>query len=84
MSLVVQIMGRGSVSIANVGACNVPAPAHQCTFVVPVGLARQIVATGTEDDEFEKWTSVACGGQTATCTFTPVALSTTVAAKFRH
>jgi hypothetical protein len=82
--LVIQIMGHGSVAIANVGSCNDHAPGHQCTFAVSGGVQRQLVATGAEGDEFDKWTSVACAGQDETCSLTPVLPSTTVSAKFKH
>lgn len=84
VSLVVQIMGHGSVAIANVGTCNDHAPNHQCSFAVTAGVPRQLVATGTEGDEFDKWTSIACNGQGATCALTPVLPTTTVSAKFKH
>ncbi|CAN5879104.1 hypothetical protein BH11MYX3_BH11MYX3_46270 [soil metagenome] len=80
--LVIQIMGHGLVTIANVGTCDDHAPGHQCTFAVYGGVSRQLVATGTEGNEFEKWASVACAGQDETCSLTPVLPSTTVAAKF--
>ncbi len=81
--LVVQIMGHGTVSIPSLGTCNDHAPNHQCTFAVAGGVPRQLAASGTEGAEFENWTSVACAGQGATCTMTPLAPTTTVAAKFK-
>ncbi len=84
VSLVVVIMGHGSIAIANVGTCTDLAPNHQCTFAVTAGVPRQLVATGTGGDEFEKWTSTACAGQDATCSMTPILPTTMVSAKFKN
>lgn len=82
VALVVQIGGRGRVTIAGVGSCADTAPGHQCMFAVTAGVARVLVAEGTGEDEFERWTG-ACTGQGATCTLTPIA-ATTTQAKFKH
>ena len=78
VNLVVQISGHGTVTIAGIGSCADTAPGHQCTFAVTVGLPRQLVATGTGNDSFDRWMG-ACSGQGATCTLTPVAMTTTQA-----
>jgi hypothetical protein len=36
----------------------------------------------TDGDPFKMWTSVACTGQGATCTITPILPTTDVSAKF--
>ncbi len=82
--LVVQIAGKGLVTVAGVGTCNYMAPAHTCTFPVVANTQVQLVASGLEDDRFEKWQSINCTGQGATCTTTVVAPSTTAAVKFSH
>lgn len=83
-TLVVQIAGKGIVAVTGIGTCNYTAPAHSCTFGVMPGAQVELVATGTGGDEFDRWQSVACTGQDATCTITVVPPSTMVAAKFSH
>lgn len=82
--LVVQIAGKGIVTVTNIGTCNYNAPSHTCTYSVPPGTQVEVIATGTSGDEFERWQSTACAGQDETCTTTVAAPSTIVAAKFRH
>jgi hypothetical protein len=83
--LVVQIAGgHGVVTIAGVGTCSDTAPGHMCSFTVLAGGPLSLTAMGTGEDEFDKWTSIACAAQGATCTLTPTPPTITVAAKFRH
>lgn len=82
VTLVVQIGGHGRVTIASVGTCADTAPGHQCTFSVTTGIPRVLVAEGTGEDEFDRWTG-ACAGQGASCALTPVA-ATTTQAKFKN
>ncbi len=81
VQLVVKISGHGVVTIAGTGTCTDAAPGHQCTFAVPSGLPRQLVATGTAGHDFDKWLD-ACLGQGATCGLSLVAATTTAQAKF--
>ena len=74
VDLVIQITGHGVVTIAGTGNCADTAPGHQCTFAVTGGVPRQLVATGTGEDVFDKWTG-ACTGQGATCTLTPTTMT---------
>lgn len=78
----VMVMGEGYVEIVGVGTCGMTGP-RDCMIQVPKGA--QVVAKAIPDDDdkpFERWTSLTCGGQGATCTFIAY-VSTTVAAKFK-
>ncbi|HEY4181557.1 MAG TPA: hypothetical protein VGM90_32140 [Kofleriaceae bacterium] len=78
--LEVDIMGEGKVTVTNVGNCTAPAMLS-CKWMVPAG-RYQITATPTKPDKpFEKWVSVLCAGQAATCN-TDVVLAGSVVAKF--
>ena len=79
----VQVKGRGSVVLPTIGTCSSEAPQKgDCTFMVPVGVERTAVATDlAPSDTFTRWTSLVCGGQSATCTFTPI-LFTSISAQF--
>jgi hypothetical protein len=82
--LVVQIAGKGMVTVMGVGTCNYNAPSHQCTYPLLANTEVEIVATGTNGDEFDRWQSMVCAGEDATCTATVAPPSTTVNAKFSH
>jgi hypothetical protein len=80
IALTVEISGQGAVAVAGVGTCG--AAAAPCTYQVTPGVARSIVATPAQGWSFDRWQSVACTGQNATCSHTP-STPTTVHAKFR-
>jgi hypothetical protein len=82
--LIVQIAGKGFVTVAGIGTCNYSAPMHTCSYAVMPGTQLDLTATGIGGDEFEKWQSAACAGQDETCVTTAALPSTTVAAKFKH
>jgi hypothetical protein len=63
----VAIAGMGSVTI---GATTCAAA---CTVQVPVDQPIGAVAVGKSDNVFGVWTSAACHGQSASCSFTPTA-----------
>lgn len=78
----VQIEGKGSVVIAGVGTCSSDEPARgDCTYDVPPGATRSARAVPAVDQRFTRWSSLVCGGQGETCTFTPL-LFTSITAKF--
>ena len=81
----VQVRGKGSVVLPTIGTCSSDPPQKgDCTFMVPVGVERTAVATDIAPDEkFTRWTSLVCGAQSATCTFTPF-LFTSISAQFDH
>jgi hypothetical protein len=83
--LTVQIMGKGSVTIAGVGGCSSQDPDKgNCVYDVVAGVplsAQAMPITGS--DAFAMWTSMTCGGQGARCQFTP-GLATVIAARFGH
>jgi len=81
----VQVKGKGSVVMTGVGACSSEPPQKgDCMYMVPVGVERTARATDIAPDEnFTRWTSLVCGGQSSMCTFTPV-LPTTIVAQFDH
>lgn len=83
-SLVVQIAGKGTVTVTGIGSCNSNAASHACTFPVTANTTVELVATGLSGDDFDRWQSAACAGQDETCTTTVASPSTTVAAKFSH
>jgi hypothetical protein len=55
--------------------------ANDCMIHVPAAVPATITAM-TDGDPFKMWTSVACTGQGATCTITPILPTTDVSAKF--
>jgi hypothetical protein len=83
--LTVQIMGKGSVTIAGVGSCSSQDPDKgNCVYDVVAGVPLSAQAMPiTPTDMFAMWTSITCGGQGARCQFTPV-LATVIAARFGH
>lgn len=84
ISIRLVIMGDGKLAIDGVGEC---APqggpsGNQCTLQAPAG-ALTITAIPDESDKpFERWTSLVCAGQGATCQVT-LAMDATVSAKFK-
>lgn len=81
VTLKVMIMGKGKVSVTNVGECEVAmGPAPMCEWMVPAG-RYQITATKTDKD-FDKWASILCANQGPTCN-TDILLGGTVIAKFK-
>jgi hypothetical protein len=80
-TLRVQIDGVGKVVVANVGQCSDQQNNGACTWQVPNGPVR-LQAVRTDDKPFDRWTTMTCAGQQATCMFT-MSASTTVGAKFR-
>ncbi|NVB79209.1 MAG: hypothetical protein HOV81_12480 [Kofleriaceae bacterium] len=84
--LVIAIMGKGKVTVEDIGSCDSEessgsGPAGQCTFMVPMGVARELEAIEAHDKEFEFW-SQGCLGTAHSCMVTPTLASTTVGAKF--
>lgn len=84
--LTVKISGRGRVLVTEeqvaLGQCDHTAVNATCAFEVRVGAQLQLTAMGLFGDEFDKWTSLACAGQDATCDLTVVVLTTSVVGKF--
>lgn len=85
VALRVQIKGKGTIVVDSVGTCSSEPPQKgDCTYMVPVGVELTAQATDTAPDEkFTRWTSLVCATQSATCTFTPVLL-TSISAQFDH
>lgn len=86
VSLKIMIMSKGKVSIEGIGDCDSEessgmGPAGQCTFMVPMGVARTLTAVENHDKKFQFWT-LACLGTEPSCMVTPALASTTVGAKF--
>ena len=79
----VKIEGVGSVVLAGFGTCSSEAPAHgDCTYNAPSGVARTARAVALSPmDTFTRWSTLFCGGQGATCSFTPF-LATAITARF--
>jgi hypothetical protein len=71
----VQITGKGNVIVAGRGTCSWRDPQHgQCTYNLSPGIAQRVDAVDVQDHQvFASWTSVACRGQGARCSFTPTA-----------
>ena len=77
----VRIMGHGTVTV-NQTLCDDKGPmSNDCMIQVPPAVPATITAR-TDGDPFQMWTSIACGGQGATCTITPLSPVTDVSAKF--
>lgn len=86
VALKVMIMGKGKVEVQNAGYCDSEeeqsgVPKGQCTFMVPMGVARQLLAVENHDKKFQFWT-LACLGTATSCLVTPTLTSTTVGARF--
>jgi hypothetical protein len=83
ITLRVQVDGKGSVDVAGAGVCSTKDPSRgRCMYDIAPGIAQRVEAIAIEtDQQFVSWTSVACAGQDAVCTFVPLA-TTTVIAKF--
>jgi len=80
----IQIAGRGRVDIDGTAlSCSDAAPNHTCTFTVVTGTPRVLIAAPDQDTHFEKW-ALACTGTSPSCTLTPAAPLTSVAAKFKN
>ncbi|CAN5772973.1 hypothetical protein BH11MYX2_BH11MYX2_39560 [soil metagenome] len=81
VTLRVDIMGEGKVTVTNVGDCVSPSGPMGCQWMVATGRYElKAIATKT-DKQFEKWTSLVCAGQSSTCN-TDIVVGSTVAAKF--
>lgn len=85
ISLRVQVIGMGSITVDDHGVCSSQDPQHgDCTYEIAPRVAQSVHALPIQPDQvFEKWTSATCSGQGASCTFTPSA-ATAIAAKFVH
>lgn len=86
VSLKIMIMSKGTVTVEGIGDCDSEessgsGPAGQCTFMVPMGVARKLTAVESHDKSFQFW-SLGCLGTEPSCMVTPVLASTTVGAKF--
>lgn len=78
IGLHIHIDGHGRVSVAGGSTCHM----HDCTYNIPVGVPVTLHALPDQDQRFDRWTTLACAGQGATCMLTPF-VATTVGAKFR-
>jgi hypothetical protein len=85
LSLRVRVEGKGSIVVNGVGTCSSETAAKgDCTYIVPVGIARTVRAIAVKSDErFARWTSLVCFGQGSTCTFTPL-VPTSISARFER
>jgi hypothetical protein len=73
----VTVDGDGHVDVVGGGSCS------DCVMQVPKNAQLVVKAIAERiDHPFDRWTSLTCAGQTATCMFT-VSGPTTVTAKFR-
>lgn len=83
IALQVKVDGDGKVAIDGVGECDPSGGGpmgNTCTMQVPAG---PITLTAIVDEKpFERWTSIICAGQGATCHVT-LNINATVGAKFR-
>ena len=83
-TLRVQIDGAGSVFVDGSGVCSSFGARGDCTYDLTLGAPKTVRAVAIQPDQrFKAWTSSTCGGQGASCTFTPT-VSTTVIAKFER
>jgi len=78
-----KITGKGTLELVGLGTCDPEQHPDDCTYPVTLGVALTLHASPHSDHTFETWTSVACGGQGATCVTTPILPVTDIAAKFR-
>ncbi|MBV8759319.1 MAG: hypothetical protein JO257_18675 [Deltaproteobacteria bacterium] len=77
VTLTVQVMGNGSVTVGSIGSC----PMETCMFQVPQGQPLQLTAMETKPNKmFQMW-MMACSGSQPTCALTPNA-DVKVVAKF--
>jgi hypothetical protein len=84
VKLSVQVDGKGSIDVAGSGVCSSEMMRGRCMYDIPLGVAQRVEAIAIDSREpFVGWTSLACAGQGAVCTFVPVAM-TTVVARFNH
>jgi hypothetical protein len=56
--------------------------AGDCTLQAPPGTPVMAMATAMGPDTFDRWTTVVCGLQGPTCTFTPTLATTQIAVQF--
>jgi hypothetical protein len=83
INLHIVINGRGLV-VVNTSTCDSNGPQHGNCFVqAPRGTPATLHASAHQNYHFESWTTQACAGQGATCTFTPIA-DTLVGITFRR
>lgn len=73
----ITVMGQGTVSLQGGGSCT-----HDCMMPAPYGEPATLQAVPGNNQRFDKWTTMACAGAPATCTFVPFA-PTTVTASFK-
>jgi hypothetical protein len=73
----VTVMGSGMVALQGGGSCT-----HDCMLPAPYGHPATLTATPNGMQMFDKWTSMACAGAPATCTFVPFA-PTNISAAFK-
>jgi hypothetical protein len=60
----VQVMGPGTVTLVGVGSCS-----KDCRLLAAYAQTATLVATPNDKQRFDRWTSLVCTGQPATCTF---------------
>jgi hypothetical protein len=82
----VVIDGAGKVSIGPMICMSMSvgmgSDAGDCTLQAPLGMPVMAMAMGMGGDMFDRWTSVVCGLQGPTCTFTPAFATTQIAVQF--
>lgn len=77
----VKIMGKGTVTVGD-QLCDDKGPANgDCMLHVTRGIPVFITAHD-DNEQFQRWTSTACGGQGAVCTLTPILPMIDVTAMF--
>ena len=82
ITLRASVMGEGKIVIANVGECKMGDSAAMCTWSIPTGTYSFEAISNRADKPFERWSSILCSSQDATCT-AMLFLDSTIAAKFK-
>ncbi|MEO8699952.1 MAG: hypothetical protein ABI867_07905 [Kofleriaceae bacterium] len=83
VDLRVEVAGKGRIDLSTGASCDDSAPMHICTFSVERNAALVLTAVPDASATFERWESLACGGQDATCDLTPALPLTAVKGKFK-
>jgi hypothetical protein len=82
------ISGAGKVAIGPMMCMSMSigmgSDAGDCTLQAPLGTPAMAVAMGMGPDMFDRWTSITCGLQGPTCTFTPTLATTQIAVQFMN
>ncbi|MDB4952816.1 MAG: hypothetical protein JWO36_385 [Myxococcales bacterium] len=84
IQLHIVITGKGRVVVNGSASCDSSGPQHgNCLLAAPISVPAMLQASGHQQDSFDGWTTQACAGQGATCTFTPTT-DTLVGVHFAH